>query len=99
MGCSCVQPLYKCHEVSGGALGWDVGDCCGNGEVMLDWEARKVCVSLCVCEKKLRIKTGRETPRGKESFAWSPLDNNSLKKKQGRKGETQKKMTNRALGF
>lgn len=63
---------------------------------MLDWEARKVCACVCpcVCERKNKIKTGRETPRGKQSFAWLPLDNHSLKKKQGGEGETHKKMTN-----
>lgn len=63
-----VQPLYKSYEVFWGALGWGVGGCCGNGEVMLDWEARSVCVvgCVCMCDKKLRIKTGRETPRGKQ---------------------------------
>lgn len=66
---------------------------------MLDWEARKVSLCVCVCEKKVRIKTGRKTPRGKQSFAWLPLDNHSLKKKRGGGGETRKKMTDRALGF
>lgn len=70
---------------------WEMIDSCGNEKVMLDWEGqRRVCACVCACvctyEKKLRIKMGIETPRGKFLFAWLVLDNSFLEEEMGRRG-------------
>lgn len=90
------------YKVLWEALCWDVGDGkgCGNGKVMLDWEGQNrvhlcACTHVCLC---MRIQMGTGTPRGKLPFARLALDNPFLEEGMGRRGETQKKMTNTALG-
>lgn len=94
------------YKVLWGALCWDVGDCCDKRKVMLGLGRPEESVSVCVCTRLhvcvclcMRIQMGTETPRGKFPFARLALDDSFLKEGMGRRGETQKKMTNTALGF